>query len=359
VHQRKPADVSEKPTPNHGAPPNPPITFTVSSDSETEPEEGNRMALNRFVYQNSSRSQSTASLSRTSSVAPKKKPSCNAGQHRFAADFSNAELARLARCVCCRIGWTTRKGVAQKMVHVQSCAKKNAFTDDTVKILIRQEIDKAAAESQVTDAKGKNKAINPENLHAQAPKTRMEDVIQGPEPKRRGRRPEVPTLKNGMETRDENLDRARVILGNHALPNTQNNGFQTQKFSPSHLTERLEQDPGSWDVNPATQAFGESELRKRQTLDVVLGATARKHSISDVEPTRYNEASAPPSTQNFGPSKLAGLGRMSSNSAFNMQHDIDSGPLSHLQPVLSFDSPLGSQSPRLVRTSSLVHSERD
>lgn len=350
MHQRKPADVSEKPIPNYGAPPNPPIT--VSSDSETEPEEENRMALNRFVYQNSSRSQSTASLSRTSSiVAPKKKPGCNAGQHRFAADFSNAELARLARCVCCRIGWTTRKGVAQKMVHVQSCAKKNAFTDETVKILIRQEVDKATAESQVADAKGKSKAINPENLHTRAPKTHMEDIIQGPEPKRRGRRPEVPTLKNGMETRDENLDRARVILGNHTLPNTRDNGFQTQQFGPSRLIDRLGRDPGSWDVNPATQAFGESELRKRQALSVVLGATTRKHSISDVEPASFNEGIMPPSTQNFGPSKLVGLGRMSSSSAFDVQHDIDSAPLSHLQPVVSFDSPLGSQSPKLVRTS--------
>jgi len=56
----------------------------------------------------------------------------------------------------------TRKGVAQKMAHVQFCAKKYAFTDDTVKVLIRQEVDKCLAESQAN--KGEGNTVDPENI---------------------------------------------------------------------------------------------------------------------------------------------------------------------------------------------------
>jgi hypothetical protein len=220
IHMQRPAHDATPASSNQDVPIRSPNTIDLSSDSETEPEEDNRMALNRFAYQNPSRTQSIASLSRTSSVAmidkpaieaiPKKKHSRMAGQHRFMADFSDAELARLVKCVCCGIGWTTRKGVAQKMVHVQSCAKKNAFTDDTVKILIRQEVDKALIESQTA------KANDPENVLPlpEAPKTYLDELVQGVEPKKRGRHPEIKTVKNGIETREVILERARVILGN-------------------------------------------------------------------------------------------------------------------------------------------------
>lgn len=331
-------------SPNHSVSSHPPIAFNVSSDSEIEPEDDNRMTLNRFAFQNPSRTQSKASLSRTSSIAtankpvvdvmPKMKPSRNAGQHRFMADFSNAELARLVKCVCCGIGWTTRKGVAQKMVHVQSCARRNAFTDDTVKILIRQEVDKALAESQV--AKMKDKALDPENVLPEAPRTYLDDVLREVEPKRRGRHPEIKTIKNGLETREGILDRARVILRNHALPNAQEEGsHQSQELRSSRLASQPRQDVGSWSEFPATQAFGESALRHKRAPDVISRGAVQKQPMFDTEAISLEEAGIPPSTQNFAPSKLAGLHPTTSNSVFNMQYDVESS-----------SSP---PSPRLVR----------
>jgi hypothetical protein len=360
IHMQRPAHDATPASSNQDVPIRSPNTIDLSSDSETEPEEDNRMALNRFAYQNPLRTQSIASLSRTSSVAmidkpaieaiPKKKHSRMAGQHRFMADFSDAELARLVKCVCCGIGWTTRKGVAQKMVHVQSCAKKNAFTDDTVKILIRQEVDKALIESQTAKANDPEKVLPlPE-----APKTYLDELVQGVEPKKRGRHPEIKTVKNGIETREVILERARVILGNHALPNAQEDGgrqFQSQGFRPSRLADQLAQDTLGWSEAPATQAFGESALRQRQAPDAMFGGAVRKRTMFDTEAVSDEEAGMPPSTQNFAPSKLAGLHRMSSNSAFNLQYEVDSDVSSHRsQPVLSPDSSSSPPSPGPVRT---------
>jgi hypothetical protein len=324
-----------------------PDTIDLSSDSETEPEEDNRMALNRFAYQIPSRTQSVASLSRASSIPiidkpaiAKNKPSRSAGQHRFMADFPDAELARLVKCVCCGIGWTTRKGVAQKMIHVQSCAKKNALTDDTVKILIRQEVDKALTESRAA------KANDPENVLTlpEAPKTYLDELVQGVEPKKRGRHLEIKTVKNGIETREIILERARVILGNHAHPNAQEDGgrqFQSQEFRPSRLADQFAEDTLGWSEAPATQAFGESALRRRQAPGDMFGSAVRKRTMFDTEPVSDEVAGLPPSTQNFAPSKLAGLHRTSSNSAFNLQYEVDFDASHRPQPVLS---------PGLVRT---------
>jgi len=63
----------------------------------------------------------------------------------------------------------------------------------------------------------------------------------------------------------------------------------------------------------------------------------------------------PPSTQNFGPSKLGGLHRSSSSSAFNMHHNINSDPASpRSQTILSLDSSLNSRSPRLASSPSYI-----
>jgi hypothetical protein len=234
------------------------------------------------------------------------------------------------------------------MVHIQSCAKKNAFTDDTVKILIRREVDKITTESQAVNAKGKGKASDPENLLPEAPRTYMADVVHATEPKSRRRRPDVETLKNGMETREEILDRARVILGNNVLPDTQNLGFQAQGFKSSRLVDQLGRN--GYHEAPAAQAFGEGALRERQTPDVASWGVVRKYSTFDAEPIGYEEGSMPPSTQNFAPSKLGGLRGISSSSAFDAQHNIDSDPPSHhLQPLVKLNSSLSPQSPRPVR----------
>lgn len=300
----------------------PTIVNVVSSDSETEPEGQNNMGLSRFTYQNPSRSQLIPGLSRTSSnvmvenssIHPThtKKTTRTTGQHRFTADFSEAGLRGLIKCVCCGERWTTRKGVAQKMAHIQSCAKKNALTDATIKILIRQEVDKVLAENPINTAKGKGKAVNPEDILPGGSQTYMEDVVRGAEPKKRGRRPEgVQSVKSVTESVEVIRDRARAVLGNHILPNTQeiDDRRQTQAFGPSRLLGQVRRDFGTSNDHPATQAFGRSALGQRQASSSglnIFSGTFQKDPV-DVD----GEASILPSTQSFGPSKLGGLHRLS------------------------------------------------
>jgi hypothetical protein len=325
-----------------------------SSDDDTEPEDDIRMALDRFVYQNPTRTLSKASISRTSSIAAidkaatdfirKKQPRRNTCLQPFATDFSDSELIKLVKCVCCGIGWTTRKGVAQKMAHIQSCAKKYAFTDDTVNVLIRQEVDKCLAKSQAT--KGEGNAVDPENILPEAPRTFMEDLVKGAEPKRRARNLEVKTVKSAIETRDVILDRARVILGNYALPNTQD--INVRRFQSQGSTSgQVGHGTGSQNQGPATQTFAESSVQ--QLRSIVRDSSVRKRSTFDTAVMGHDKASMP-STQNFAPSKLADLRHTSRNSLFNFEHDIDSNPPNGLSSPFSRDSSLNPRSPGLVRT---------
>ncbi|KZP02849.1 hypothetical protein FIBSPDRAFT_941811 [Athelia psychrophila] len=207
--------------------------LAISSDSEHDREEEDRMKLGHFAYLNPSRSNSRAALSRSNSIpatdkkllepAPKNKPARAKPQHRFTTDFTELELTRLVKCISCDIRWTTRKGVAQKMTHIQSCAKKNALTDDTVKTLIRKDVDKVIAETPTVPnpaKKGKGKGV--EDAAPSAPKTILEEVVEGTETKRKGRRVEVvETVKDALEIRGVILDRARTVLGERVLQNTQ------------------------------------------------------------------------------------------------------------------------------------------
>lgn len=306
--------------PKHVLPENPlTATYIVSSDSETDPESRSIIGMRRFTYQNPSNPQLKASVSRTSSIAVpenpvvnptrKKQSSRTTVQHRFTADFSEAELMELSKCVCCGERWTIRKGVAQKMAHIQSCAKKNALTDITVKIIIRQEVDKALAEKPTSGAKGKGKAVDLESMLPGTPRTFMEDVVQEAGPKRKERRPErVQSVKDVTESVDVIRDRARTVLENYALPNTQevDDRRQTQDFRPSRLLGQGRRDFGISNGHPATQDFGRSNLGQRHASSNGL------NMFSDAfqgDPVPYiensgQEASIPPSTQAFAPSKL-------------------------------------------------------
>lgn len=336
----------------------------VSSDSESDFVDDNRLKLNHFAYLNPSRSQSKVPTSRATSVSAidkavpkpltKKKPTHSTAPHRFAADFTEAELARLAKCVSCDVRWTIRKGVTPKMVHLQSCAKKNGLTDDTVKVLIRQEVQRSIAEDPTSNikpaGKGKGKADELENSVLEAPKTYLE-VIQA-ETKRKGRRPEtVETVKTVTENRNDILDRARTVLGNHVLPNTQEavDRQQTQGFGTSRLVARLGRNVGNRDGPPATQPFGQSALGQRQGSGLVFGGAVRKDSVFGHGYSDDEEVDAPPTTQGFAPSRLGGLHPGSTNSISHMHHNKPSDPPS---PGLHRTSP-AKRSP-IVQSSALV-----
>lgn len=212
--------------------------------------------------------------------------------HRFADEFPDAGLAKLLKCVSCDIRWTARKTAAQKMMHVQSCAKKNALTDETVRVLIRKEIDNAAPEDVGTKGKGKAK-ISPGLLSEALPlKTFFDDVVQEATPKKRGKRREIiETVKNIAETRTDILGRAQDILGpTRSAESDADLVIGTQAFGQSRLRNIFAEV-----VPPTTQAFGKSAVAQRQGSKPTLFPNG--DSFAD-------EFDVLPATQNFAPSRL-------------------------------------------------------
>lgn len=333
--------------------PVPPATTRISDDlailqnseSEGVDPEINTLNLARFAYKDTdSRPEPTAGPSRQPSVITvktsssegdiaskgKKKPARPA--HRFASDFPDTELAKLLKCVSCDLHWTVRKSVAQKMVHIQSCAKKNGLTDDTVRIAIRKAVDKAP----VINSKGKGKAKNDEPEETLA-KTLYEDIVGKAAPKKSGRAAKVvETVVNATAARDSILDRARAVLDlgskTGMIPTTDAyEGFTirtqasgayrpdkpdstetflpaaTQAFGQSALASRHASNStlvvSSAGLPPTTQAFGQSALGSR--YQPKPNATAHppiRDSSSDAEDS---DVEMVPATQGFAPSKLA------------------------------------------------------
>jgi hypothetical protein len=269
----------------------------ISSDEEP------RINFAHFAYTGSGPNAGPSRAGSSRSVAAEEKPTRKkrpATTRRISSDFSNAELAKLSKCVSCEINWTARKTAAQKMLHIQSCAKKNFFTDETIRVLIRKQIDVA-----MTQVKGKGKAPAPPTEPAD-PRTFYEDIVTDAGPKKKGRRLKTKeTVKNVAVARNIILDRARAVLGLQGDHSADGDVrlVHTQSIGRSIL--------GRDNMLPATQAFGRSALGQshlKHPNDILLGPSGlleREESESD--------EGAPPTTQTFAPSKLCGISRTAQN----------------------------------------------
>ncbi|KAI0335528.1 hypothetical protein GY45DRAFT_1350736 [Cubamyces sp. BRFM 1775] len=261
--------------------------------------------------------------------APKAKRTAS---HRFAGEFADSDLSRLLKCVSCDLAWTTRKTVLQKMKHIQTCSKKNGLTDDTVRTLLRNEIDKLPPVA--SSSKSATPAPPPS-----APETLLEDILKDAGKKKPGRRPQVlQTVKSVTETRETILDKARTLL---------QNGGSSRAGSAALTSHNSE--PGCEEMPPATQVFSRSSIAAARTAPVdvhqgvdttlvfgpsrlaartsrldgaVVRTGAEIAAHSDVSPLTQmshddsaarNRASSvhaqdiPPSTQVFAPSKLTNV----------------------------------------------------
>lgn len=291
----------------------------IFNDSENELEDmGVNLNLARFAYKDSrslskppppipgpSR-QGPAPGTATEVNLPAKMKSTRWAAHRFTSDFSDADLAKLMKCISCDVRWTARKSAAQKMLHIQSCAKKRVFTDETVRVLIRREIDNALVEDVAMkgkgEGKGKTASLGSEPV---LPKTFYEDVINDAAPRKKGKRLEVvETVKSVVETRDVILDRARTVLGigNAASSTARDEDFsiQTQAFAGSKLGCAF-----SKRQMPPTQPFRQNAVAQPQ----MLKSNSMFPTYSDPEPSELNGREVdimPPTTQRFAPSKLGG-----------------------------------------------------
>src|ERR1700722_1546152 len=129
-----------------------------------------------------------------------------------------------------------RKTVVQKMLHVQICAQRKTLTDETVRILLRQEIEKTTPDPAVN---GKVTSIALRPKLTKTPKTLFEDVLDNAAPKERGRRPEMLTIiRSGNETRDVICNKAQDIFFGNIPTVLEEADFhvQTQIYAPSKVT---------------------------------------------------------------------------------------------------------------------------
>jgi hypothetical protein len=136
------------------------------------------------------------------------------------------------------------------MAHIQSCAKKQLLSGETLRVLLLQEIENVPLGNITTNGKRKE---------MEAPRTFMADILDNAAPKRKVRRLSVTkTVRDVVETRDVILDKARAILG--PLTSKEDDlHSQTLIFGPSKFVGNFAMDV------PQTQPFGESALGRKQT----------------------------------------------------------------------------------------------
>lgn len=141
---------------------------------------------------------------------------------------------KILRCVCCKVQWTTRKSGAQKMTHIQSCAKKHALDSETINVLIQKQI--SLEEPFVK-------------------RTLFENVLVDATPKQKvKRRKKEGSLKTVSTSRASILARARDILSTSTDDGKYQNG-STVAGSQGHSEL------------PSTQAFGRSGLAQMQNFE--------------------------------------------------------------------------------------------
>ena len=225
-------------------------------------------------------------------------------KHQFSADFSDAELAKLDKCVSCNVRWTMRKTAAQKIKHVQSCAKKHSFNDETIRFLIRKDIESVMGDvSRTTDKKGKGKA-SVRSVQSPTPKTFYEHVVTDAAPKKKGRRVEAgETVRSVASTRNAILGRARVVLDSIPSESRTELGSDLPVYLPTCSA-------GNGLPMPSTQPFGKSALalkHRKEIHDIVDSSS----SSSDEERSSLLAIQAL-TPSNFGGAQPSNLGGQAS-----------------------------------------------
>lgn len=187
--------------------------------------------------------------------------------HSFTADFTDDELSRVLRCVSCGDRWTVRKGAKAKMRHIQSCARKNALTDDMIKRLILAELE--APEEPEPRKKPKSSRVT---------NTLLEDALgdAGNPTKKRKQVQRTTTLHNPADNREAILAKARSLLKEPEIRDLSQDqeALDTLKNSNSTMDQIDMFDLGR---PPTTQQFGRSKLGK-QTSSAMLSV------LSDTSP---------------------------------------------------------------------------
>lgn len=230
----------------------------------------------------------TSDIQRAASKLSQKPPSST--NHRF-TEFEDDDLARILRCPACDLAWTSRKTVLQKMKHIQTCAKKLHFTDETITALLRKQLE------IVPQLKG-------DPVEVEEPGTLLEEAVKVGEKKKSGpRRKIIGTIKDLSETRQDILDRAKNLLDKGPAAKS-----SAAQLKPPDAGLSI---PSG--LPPLTQPFGQSSLAMKFRSNVPPEPTPfpvyvpSPPSLPSALPASPPDLlfSSPPRTQAFGESSLA------------------------------------------------------
>jgi hypothetical protein len=216
------------------------MQFSAVLDNPSEEDESSKgpskLNLDRFVFKNSRRPRnlqvSTGPAPSTSSAMPNSTAK-SLKQKRLPLA---SDVTKISRCVCCNVQWTARKSGAQKMIHIQSCAKKHAFDSETINLLIQKQI---SLEEPVVK------------------KTLLENVLVDAAPKQKvkRRKKEEGSLRTVSTSRASILARAQGILSTPVDDFKYQNGSTFAGLTHGHSEL------------PSTQAFGRSGLAQMQNFE--------------------------------------------------------------------------------------------
>ena len=180
--------------------------------------------------------------------------------------LSLSDLAKISRCVCCDISWTTRKTGHQKVAHMKNCARKHAFDEETMQILLQTEI-----RNFIPVSKGKARAVS---MEPASMKTFLEDVLVNAAPKQKAKRQQPESrILNVSQTRVTVLARAQEILASSS-----NHGDNSRRELAHPSFGQYGNVDGSTMI-PSTHDFGQSSLAR------IYGSTSRKMFTATYSPS--------------------------------------------------------------------------
>ncbi|TFK55914.1 hypothetical protein OE88DRAFT_681265 [Heliocybe sulcata] len=345
--------------------PRSPGAVSVPSDDEEDIEAADRLSLGRFAHINSSKAVRPMKLA---PMISRSMPEGSSGSgtkqnrtkpaHRFVSDFSDAEVAKVTKCVSCDLEWTTRKTSLQKMLHIQTCAKKSGLTDETVKVLVRRQIGKASDEGP-----GESGASAAADERAE---TYLEDVLGREAPKRKGRRPEVQrTVKSATDSRNAIMDKARLLLGPSAIGISDGQGASslpaTQSFGPSKFRDTVRDGLAERSASPSSYNTTNEEapyaVKMRPPAAVVTTSFGSVNEHVPLTPSRANHRRQ---FDHVSPDLVEAidLSNMSDDGAsfYGMNNDNimwqDDGALLHFDPSSTLNADEPSKKRRKAKTTS-------
>ncbi|KAH6915317.1 hypothetical protein BKA70DRAFT_1420253 [Coprinopsis sp. MPI-PUGE-AT-0042] len=207
--------------------------------------------------------------------APVKKTRTRKVVTEFLPEFSDKDVALVLKCVSCEARWTTRKTSAEKRRHIQSCARKNELTVETIQVLVRKEISKHLPPTPVEEPPAAP-LLEPTLFETHNPAENA--------PKRRTKAAKAAVALVGVASnRDEILNRAQLILGmdQPAFPDTPPRA--TQGFAPSRL--------GGGAKGASLFRDYDDDIEGSSSRSISPGSRASLHLISHAGPSTSSNSS--------------------------------------------------------------------